>query len=231
MSSTDAEPPPAEPPPDLATLDPELQLLVFQSFRRGYATACLCRLEQTCKAFSGAGQLFGNEEEGLSLPEIAARLLMAHALALPVRPDGLKPIRPYERGPGEGHKHVLNMLERGMLTRGVLHDVPESAVERTGWQLAYSEPYSHRTQASDLERVPATARYVMAAAIYVGPESTEGFAARAVRTVFGRLDLGNPFASAASAATAPAAGEAGGAAGERRFGMLAWGRRETVLKV
>ena len=223
MSSTDAEP-----PPTLATLDPELQLLIFQSFRRGDATASLCGLEQTCKAFSAMGQLLGNEVEGLSLPEIAARLMMAHALALPVRPDGLKPIRPYERGPGEGHKHVLNLLERGLLTRGVLHNVPESAVERTGWQLAYSEPYSHRTQASDLERVPATARYVMVAAIYVGPEGTEGFAARAVRTVFGRLELGNPFAPAN---TAPAAGELGGAAGERRLGLLAWGRREIVLKV
>ena len=216
------------PPPSLTTLDPELQLLIFQSFRRGYATACLCRLEQTCKAFSAAGQLLGNEEEGVSLPEIAARLMMAHALALPVRPDGLKPIRPYERGPGEGHKHVLNLLERGLLTRGVLHGVTESAVERTGWQLAYSEPYCHRTQASDLERVPATARYVMVAAIYVGPEDTESFAARAVRAVFGRLELGNPFASAT---TERAAGEAGGAAGERRFRLLAWGRRETVLKV
>ena len=135
------------PGPSLASIDPELQLLIFQSFRRGCATACLCQLEKTCKAFSTVAQLpsrAGNEDEGLSLPEIAARLLMARALALPVRPDGLKPFRPYERGPGEGHKHALNLLERGLLTRGVLHDVPESAVERTGWKLAYSEPYCHR---------------------------------------------------------------------------------------
>ena len=211
-------------PLDLATLDPELLLLIFQSFRTGFATGCLCDLERTCKAFSGPAQLRGNEQEGLSLPELAARLLMARALALPVRPDGLAPIRPYERGPGEGHKHTLNLLERGMLTRGVLHDVPESSVERTGWQLAYAEPYCHRTQASDLERVPTSARYVMVAAMYVGPEGSEGFTARALRTVFGRLSF-------APAAAAPVTGEAGGAAGERRFRLLAWGRRETVLKV
>ena len=220
------------PGPSLASIDPELQLLIFQSFRRGCATACLCQLEKTCKAFSTVAQLpsrAGNEDEGLSLPEIAARLLMARALALPVRPDGLKPFRPYERGPGEGHKHALNLLERGLLTRGVLHDVPESAVERTGWKLAYSEPYCHRTQASDLERVPASARYVLVAAIFVGPERRdEGFAARAVRTVFGRLELANPFASTS---TTPAGGAAGGAAEERRYRPLAWGRRESVLKV
>jgi len=212
-------------PLDLQSLDMELILLIFQSFRRGYATGCLCRLEQTCKSFSAPGQLDG-EEEGLSLPELAARLLMARALALPVRPDGLKPIRPYERGPGECHKHVLNLLERGLLTRGVLHDVPLSAVERTGWHLAYAEPYSHRTQASDLERVPADARYVMAAAIHVGPEEPEGLATRAVRTVLGRLALASGIAIAA-----PAASEAGGPAGEKRFHLLAWGRREVVLKV
>lgn len=94
-------------PLDLQSLDMELILLIFQSFRRGYATGCLCRLEQTCKSFSAPGQLDG-EEEGLSLPELAARLLMARALALPVRPDGLKPIRPYERGPGEATSTCLS---------------------------------------------------------------------------------------------------------------------------
>ena len=93
------------PGPSLASIDPELQLLIFQSFRRGCATACLCQLEKTCKAFSTVAQLpsrAGNEDEGLSLPEIAARLLMARALALPVDNARLRPVRDRRAGGARG---------------------------------------------------------------------------------------------------------------------------------
>ena len=84
------------------------------------------------------------------------------------------------------HKQVLQLLEKGLLTRGVLHGVAVGAVEGSGWQLAYSAPYAHRTRDSDLESIPQSARYVMVAAIHVG-ESSSGDSSGASKHCLHRL--------------------------------------------
>ena len=215
------------PPPTLTTLDEELVLKILQSFRRGTATLCLCRLEQTCQFFRARCAL-----SPLSLPEYAALIMMKRSLALPVRPDGLQPIRPYERGGDESHKQVLQLLEKGLLTRGVLHGVAVGAVEGSGWQLAYAAPYSHRTCDSDLESVPQSARYVMVAAIHVGESlsgsSSGGSVSARLRSMLGVSD--KPTTSAAQA-TGGSSGGGESDAGQQAFHLLAWGRRETVLAV
>ena len=219
------------PPPSLTTLDEELVLKILQSFRRGTATPCLCRLEATCQFFHRRSAL-SPADESLSLPEYAALIMMRRNLALPVRPDGLQPIRPYQRGADESHKQVLQLLEQGLLTRGVLHGVPVTAVEGSGWKLAYAAPYAHRTRDSDLESVPPNARFVMAAAINVGRnasgDSHVGSVSARLRSMLGVSDK----------LTTTAAQVAGGSngcndcdTGQQAFHLLAWGKRETVLAV
>lgn len=209
-------------PPCLVGLDEELLLLILRSIRRGHATRCLCRMQQTCRFFSGASSL----SPELSLPELAARMLVASAQALPVRPDGLRPVRKYERGPGESHKQVLQLLESGLLTTGVLHNCPVAAVEAGGWTLAYAAPYAHRTSDADLERVPASARYVLAAAVRVG-DAAGGGHELALRAFF--RGLLSPDSRSHDPAAQGAAGSAAAGDGPT-FHLLAWGSREVVLR-
>lgn len=166
--------------------------------------------------------------------------MMRRSLALPVRPDGLRPLRPYARGLHESHKQVLQLLEKGLLTRGVLHGVPVRAVEGSGWKLAYAAPYAHRTRDSELEAVPKDARYVMAAAVHVSDAlsaDSSGFSVSArLRSILG-VDpwMRRPWtwdAPATSAATQVAGSDGSGDSdAEQAFHLLAWGTRETVLAV
>lgn len=270
--------------PTLDSLDDELLLAMLDVRSRPGHSGChvltavdLGLLEMTCRRFRAPCTLRHADGEALSLPQRAAKERVAHALAQPVRPDERRPIRPYERGVGEDHKHVLQLLESGLLTSGVLHEVPVAAVESTGWQLAYSMPYSHRTSDADLERVPPAARYVLVAAVHAHEGGAEGSALgrRRGHTLRHTLppraashhDVATRLASSASgllsrlrglrgsssvAGEAPAALISGGgverdeasverdeASAEASAGapphgtcaLLAWGKRETVLKV
>ena len=169
------------------------------------------------------------------MPERAAKRRVERAYAQPIRPDGLMPCRPYERRVGESHRHVLQLLEKGLLTRGVLHDVPVSAVESSGWHLAYSAPYKHRTRDADLERVPQEARYVLVAAGKHQPNCDSirgagGLAQWMRRVVLGGVGSGGG-AEARSVDVTDANGTSPASARPSAFALLAWGRRDHVLQI
>jgi len=192
----------------------------------------LCRLEQVCHRFREPATLTFDDQEVLCLPERAAKQRLSQAFQMPVRPDGLAPVRPYERGPDESYRRVLQMLECGLMTRGVLHNVPVSAVEACGWQLAYAEPYSHRTRDAHLDKVPPEARYVLAAAVRVERDVHEALLSRMrnLEPADGTAPSMAPRWWATALSGLWQRREAS-AADNARFALLAWGRRDTVLRV
>lgn len=160
----------------LVSMQDGLALLVL-----GFSTAReLACLERTGRRFAAE-----DDPTGLSLPERAARDGAATA----------SQDRDWEvgRGPGECWKQVLDLFDQGLFEGGVLRNFPVSALERTGWRLAYNERYSHRTSDEDLERVPPEARFVLAA----GREGSENpqlaLAALAPRDVALRATLDHGF--------------------------------------
>ena len=213
----------SKPPISLVDLPEEVLLYLLDDQtgeRRREWHRSLCRLEQVCTKFRLAVALAFEDGEHLCLPERAAKRRITRALAQPVRPDGLQPMRPYDRGTSEPYRRVLQLLERGLLTRGVLHNVPVHAVESSGWQLAYSAPYKHRTRDSDLDKVPMDARYVLAAAVKVNKkhdiwQNSSSWWQRVTGT----------SSSSASSSPSPSPSSA------PSFALLAWGRREVVMRV
>eukprot|EP00316_Scyphosphaera_apsteinii_P001641 CAMPEP_0119315304 /NCGR_PEP_ID=MMETSP1333-20130426/35251_1 /TAXON_ID=418940 /ORGANISM="Scyphosphaera apsteinii, Strain RCC1455" /LENGTH=295 /DNA_ID=CAMNT_0007320619 /DNA_START=29 /DNA_END=913 /DNA_ORIENTATION=- len=204
----------------LTALSDELILYILEDSTARHEWHCsLCRLEQVCWRFRSPAAISFDDQEQLSLPERAAQRRIARATSQPVRPDGLQPIRPYQRAAGEGHRHVLQLLECGLLTRGVLHNVPVSAVERSGWSLAYCAEYKQRTRDADLDKVPASARYVLVAAVRRG--RSESVAASS--SLFERLILRQRPSSSEQSSSQGSSSSS--------FALLAWGKRQVVLRV
>lgn len=186
--------------PTLCTLGEDALLLVLEMCD----SVTLCALARSTSLFTRPAP-----GEGLSLPERAAWATMRRHFA-----SGAA--RPYEKGAAEQHRQVLSLHERGMLRPGVLHDVPLHAVEGagSGWEVAYQAPYQHRTSDADLdEAVPRDARYVLLGALSMtGARSTD-------RYERGQA-VGVPLPDRETL-------EDGSALA---FSLLAWGRRDTVLK-
>lgn len=161
----------------------------------------LCRVEQGCRHF------FLRGEDNLSLPECAARATVLNATALGAA-------RPYERRLNEPFKQVLLCYERGLLGTGVLHDIPLSSLDAAGWRLAYCQPYAHRTRDADIDAVPPDATHVLLAAYSKqGARSTDVYLHG--QPVDGARGIDG---SAALTQEHPV------------YALLAWGRRETVLR-
>ena len=137
----------------------------------------LCRLERCCRHLwepciataSGAGDGEGAPVEtlSLSLPEAAAR---QYLLALSSAPTAAMRTDATKLRPGETWKQQLHLAGIGALCTGPLHNLPVSAVESMGgWQLAYDEPYYHKTSDRLLtELVPEDA-----AEVFVGARNAD----------------------------------------------------------
>jgi len=219
----------------LDELPDEIMLLVLED----QSTRCmwhrtLSRLSQVSHRFACPAALTFPDDEALSLPERAAKRRIERAFAQPPRPDGLSPCRTYERRAGETYRHVLQLLEVGLLTRGVMHDVPVSTVESSGWRLAYQAPYDQSTTSSDLlVSVPLQARYVLAAAIKHPSSSSKG--STLLRWWQHLTGGATPHVEGYSEAHVRGPGRPGTPAllrqGSESFALLAWGRTETVLRL
>lgn len=194
-------------PPTLTTLGEDTLLEILELCD----STTLSRLEVTSTVFSSRhNRLRQNVDTPLlSLPERAAAAVLRRHFALGAA-------RPYEKGAGERHTQVLSLYEHGLLRPGVLHDVPLRAIEGEGegWIQAYRRPYKHRTSDADLDAaIPSEARYVLLGAVSMtGARST------------GR------FANGSACQPLPSREELMDGSG-LVFSTLAWGRRETVLKV
>ena len=141
------------------------------------AVRTLCRLERCCRHLwepciataSGAGDGEGAPVEtlSLSLPEAAAR---QYLLALSSAPTAAMRTDATKLRPGETWKQQLHLAGIGALCTGPLHNLPVSAVESMGgWQLAYDEPYYHKTSDRLLtELVPEDA-----AEVFVGARNAD----------------------------------------------------------
>lgn len=147
--------------PALVQQRPEIVLQVLEML----TSADLARLDACCSDMLSPLGLAGSEQQRMS--EVAALNMVARRRPTDSswRVTDLKP-----RTPGRGAPspfswcRLLFLAEVGFLKPGVQHDLPAAALERAGWQLAYQEPYDHRTRDSDLEKVPPEARFVLAAA-------------------------------------------------------------------
>jgi len=116
-------------------------------------------------------------------------------------------VRRYDRAEGESWLRVLFLIERNVLSYGVVHDVPCAALVGRGqrpsgprgsssypgsWHLAYCERYDHTTRDAHLDaRVPADARYVFVGAVRLAPaEAADSAADSAAEAAAGEDDLG-----------------------------------------
>ena len=161
---------PEQPDSRLLSLDEELLVAVLEHLAaqelRRLSLVCACRFREA-ETLSHA-----DTAKPLTLPERAARNKFERANA-----SRGSSLRAYERGAAEPWWQVLLLLERGLLEKGVLHDVPYLflADRASGWREGYSDSYSHRTNDHDIDStVPADARYVMLIGLSFRTEPTTG---------------------------------------------------------
>ena len=157
------------------------------------------------------------------MPERAARSKLLRTMSN--APPGS--LRAYDKAASESHKQALVLLEHGLLTTGVLHDIPVGAIshQSSGWVEAYTRPYSHRTSDSDIDSaVPPDARYVLLGAYNVrGGRSGDRYIAGgfAVRP--------SPDRDALIAASCGKKKPSGAFEDAMVYSLLAWGTRDAVL--